>query len=153
MESVDAYLAEILAEIRPLAPRELSLEDADGGVLAEDITARWPLPPFDNSSMDGYAVRAADVAAATADSPVLLPVTGEVTAGDTREHELAPGSCLRITTGAPLPAGADAVVPVELTDGGTARVAISAAVTPGTSIRRAGVLPRSRVASGAWATR
>ncbi len=138
MESVEAYLAEILAEIRPLAPRELSLEDADGGVLAEDITARWPLPPFDNSSMDGYAVRAADVAAATADSPVLLPVTGEVTAGDTREHELAPGSCLRITTGAPLPAGADAVVPVELTDGGTGRVAISAAVTPGTSIRRAG---------------
>jgi len=76
METVDAYLAEILAAIRPLAPRELSLEDADGGVLAEDITAQWPLPPFDNSGMDGYAVRAADTAAATADAPVTLPVAG-----------------------------------------------------------------------------
>jgi molybdopterin molybdotransferase len=138
MESVDAYLAEILAAVRPLAPRELSLEDADGGVLAEDITAQWPLPPFDNSAMDGYAVRAADTAAATADAPVTLPVAGEVAAGDTREHQLAPGSCLRIMTGAPLPAGADAVVPVELTDGGTTQVAISAAVTVGDSIRRAG---------------
>jgi len=138
MESVDAYLAEILAAIRPLAPRELSLEDADGGVLAEDITAQWPLPPFDNSGMDGYAVRAADTAAATADAPVTLPVAGEVAAGDTREHQLAPGSCLRIMTGALLPAGADAVVPVELTDGGTTQVAIGAAVTAGDSVRRAG---------------
>jgi molybdopterin molybdotransferase len=138
MELVDAYLAEILAAIRPLAPRELSLEDADGGVLAEDITAQWPLPPFDNSGMDGYAVRAADTAAATADAPVTLPVAGEVAAGDTREHQLAPGSCLRIMTGAPLPAGADAVVPVELTDGGITQVAIGAAVTAGDSIRRAG---------------
>jgi molybdopterin molybdotransferase len=138
MQSVDAYLAEILAAVRPLAPRELSLEDADGGVLAEDITAQWPLPSFDNSAMDGYAVRAADTAAATADAPVTLPVTGEVAAGDTREHQLAPGSCLRIMTGAPLPAGADAVVPVELTDGGTTQVTISAAVTAGDSIRRAG---------------
>jgi len=138
METVDAYLAEILAAIRPLAPRELSLEDADGGVLAEDITAQWPLPPFDNSGMDGYAVRAADTAAATADAPVTLPVAGEVAAGDTREHRLAPGSCLRIMTGAPLPAGADAVVPVELTNGGTAQVAIREAVTAGDSVRRAG---------------
>jgi molybdopterin molybdotransferase len=138
MQSVDAYLAEILAAVRPLAPRELSLADADGGVLAEDITAQWPLPPFDNSAMDGYAVRAADTAAATADAPVTLPVAGEVAAGDTREHQLAPGSCLRIMTGAPLPAGADAVVPVELTNGGTTQVTISAAVTAGASIRRAG---------------
>jgi molybdopterin molybdotransferase len=138
MESVDAYLAEILAAIRPLAPRELSLEDADGGVLAEDITAQWPLPPFDNSAMDGYAVLAADTAAATAGAPVTLRVAGEVAAGDTREHQLAPGSCLRIMTGAPLPAGADAVVPVELTDGGTTRVAIGQAVTAGDSVRRTG---------------
>jgi molybdopterin molybdotransferase len=138
MDSVDDYLAEILAAIRPLVPRELSLDDADGGVLAEDIAAQWPLPPFDNSAMDGYAVRASDIAAATADAPVTLPVTGEVAAGDTREHQLVPGSCLRIMTGAPLPGGADAVVPVELTDGGTARVAISQAVAAGASIRRAG---------------
>ena len=138
MQSVDDYLAEILAAIRPLTPRELSLEDADGGVLAEDITAQWPLPPFDNSAMDGYAVRAADLAAATAEHPVTLPVTGEVAAGDTREHQVAPGSCLRIMTGAPMPAGADAVVPVELTDGGIAQVAIREAVRPGDSVRRAG---------------
>jgi len=107
-------------------------------VLAEDITAQWPLPPFDNSAMDGYAVLAADTAAATAGAPVTLPVAGEVAAGDTREHQLAPGSCLRIMTGALLPAGADAVVPVELTDGGTTQVAIGAAVTAGDSVRRAG---------------
>jgi molybdopterin molybdotransferase len=138
MQNVDDYLAEILAAIRPLTPRELSLEDADGGVLAEDITAQWPLPPFDNSAMDGYAVRAADLAAATAEHPVTLPVTGEVAAGDTREHQVAPGSCLRIMTGAPMPAGADAVVPVELTDGGIAQVAIRQAARPGDSVRRAG---------------
>ena len=138
MDNVDRYLAEVLAAIRPLAPRELSLEDADGGVLAEDITAQWPLPPFDNSAMDGYAVRAADVAAATTDAPVTLPVTGEIAAGDTRDHKLVPGSCLRIMTGAPMPAGADAVVPVELTDGGTTQVAIGGAVAAGDSVRRAG---------------
>jgi molybdopterin molybdotransferase len=138
METVEGYLAEILAAIRPLAPRRLSLEDADGGVLAEDITAQWPLPPFDNSAMDGYAVRASDTAAATPGAPVTLPVNGEVAAGDTAEHELTPGSCLRIMTGAPLPSGADAVVPVELTDGGTTRVAISQPVAAGDSVRRAG---------------
>jgi molybdopterin molybdotransferase len=138
MDTVDGYLAEILAAIRPLAPRELSLEDADGGVLAEDITAQWPLPSFDNSAMDGYAVRAADIAAATRAAPVTLPVAGEIAAGDTGEHQLAPGSCLRIMTGAPMPAGADAVVPVELTDGGTTQVAIREAVAAGDSVRRAG---------------
>jgi molybdopterin molybdotransferase len=138
MESVDAYLAEILAAIRPLAPRRLSLEDADGAVLAEDITARWPLPPFDNSGMDGYAVRASDTTAATVAAPVTIPVNGEVAAGDTGQHELAPGSCMQIMTGAVMPAGADAVVPVELTDGGTTRVAIRAAVAAGDSVRPAG---------------
>ena len=136
MQNVDDYLAEILAAIRPLTPRELSLEDADGGVLAEDITAQWPRPPFDNSAMDGYAVRAADLAAATAEHPVTLPVTGVVAAGDTREHQVAPGSCLRIMTGAPMPAGADAVVPLEDTDGGIAQVAIREAARPGDSVRR-----------------
>ena len=138
MESIESYLAEILAEIRPLAPRELSLEDAGGGVLAEDVAAASPLPPFDNSAMDGYAVLASDIAAAAPDAPVTLPVAGEVAAGDTREHKLVPGTCLRIMTGAPLPYGADAVVPVELTDGGTRWVAIREPVGTGDSIRRAG---------------
>ena len=138
MESVEAYLAETQAAIRPLPPRELSLADADGAVLASDVTAQWPLPSFDNSAMDGYAVLASDIAAATSRAPVLLPVDGEVAAGDTRQRELAAGRCIRIMTGALLPAGADAVVPVELTDGGSARVAFGRAVSPGDSIRRRG---------------
>ena len=121
MQSVDSYLVEVLAAIRPLPPRELGLDEADGAVLAEDVTAAWPLPPFDNSGMDGYAVLAADVAAATPERPVTLPVRGEVAAGDTGRHEVDPGTCRRIMTGALVPAGADAVVPVEWTDGGTRR--------------------------------
>ena len=138
MQPVPAYLAEVLAAIRPLPPRELGLEEAEGGVLAQNVTAAWPLPSFDNSAMDGYAVHAADTAAATPDQPVTLPVRGEVPAGDTGRHDLAPGTCLRIMTGALLPAGADAVVPVEWTDGGSDQVAIRQAAEPGNAIRRAG---------------
>jgi len=76
LQPVESYLAEIIAAIRPLPPRELGLEAADGAVLAEDVTAAWPLPPFDNSAMDGYAVHAADTAAATPERPVTLPVRG-----------------------------------------------------------------------------
>jgi molybdopterin molybdotransferase len=140
MQSVDAYLSEVLAAIRPVPPRPLGLDEADGAVLTEDVTAAWPLPPFDNSAMDGYAVVAADVAAATAGQPVSLPVRGEVAAGDTGRHELVPGSCFKIMTGALLPPGADAVVPVEWTDDGAAggRVAITCPAEPGHAIRRAG---------------
>ena len=80
--------------------------------------------PFDNSAMDGYAVRAGDLAAATEAAPVTLPVTAEIAAGDTGVLPVAPGTCVRIMTGALLPAGADAVVPVEWTDGGTGQVAV-----------------------------
>jgi molybdopterin molybdotransferase len=138
MQSVDSYLAEVLAAIRPLPPRELGLEEADGAVLSADVTAAWPLPPFDNSAMDGYAVRAADVAAATAECPVTLPVRGEVAAGDTARHDVTPGTCVRIMTGALLPSGADAVVPVEWTDAGAAQVQISQAAEHGNAVRRAG---------------
>ncbi len=138
MESVEAYLADIRAAIRPLLPRELPLAEALGAVLVADVTARWPLPSFNNSAMDGYAVRAADVSAATEDSPVVLAVNGEIAAGDTGKHELVPGMVIRIMTGAPMPGGADAVVPVELTDGGTDRVAIRTAVAAGASVRLMG---------------
>ena len=131
MQPVDEYLAEILAAIVPLPPRELSLADAYGAVLADDVTAQWPLPPFDNSAMDGYAVRAAEVAGA----PLTLPVDGEIAAGDTTGRALAPGTCIRIMTGAPLPAGADAVVQFELTDSGTAQVLIREPVEAGTHVR------------------
>jgi molybdopterin molybdotransferase len=135
---VEAHLADVLAAVRPMIPVQLGLEEAEGGVLTEDAVALCPLPPFDNSAMDGYAVRASDVAAAAAGAPVVLPVTGQIPAGDTRTLTLAPGTCARIMTGALLPAGADAVVPVEWTDGGTERVAISQPAPVGHAIRRRG---------------
>ncbi|HUZ22886.1 MAG TPA: gephyrin-like molybdotransferase Glp [Streptosporangiaceae bacterium] len=138
MDSVDSYLSDILAAIVPLAARELALADAYGAVLDADVTARWPLPAFDNSAMDGYAVLASDVAAASPRAPVTLPVDGEIAAGDTGSRELTPGSCIRIMTGAAMPAVADAVVPVELTDGGTQRVVIRGQVAAGASVRRRG---------------
>jgi len=138
MQSVESYLSDVLAAIRPLPPRELRLDETTGAVLAEDVTAAWALPPFDNSGMDGYAVLAADVAGATPDRPVTLPVRGEIPAGDTRRIDLAQGTCLRIMTGAPVPSGADAVVPVEWTDDGSETVTISKAPEPGNAIRRAG---------------
>ena len=109
-----------------------------GLVLAEDVSTVGPLPSFDNSGMDGYAVRVADVAGATEEHPVTLPVTGEVAAGDTGAYALQPGTAIKIMTGAMLPHGAEAVVPVEWTDGGSARVSIRARAEHGSAIRLAG---------------
>jgi len=138
MDSIETYLADIMAAIRPLPACELALADALGSVLVADVTAQWPLPSFDNSAMDGYAVRAADVAAASEDNPVVLPVHGEIAAGDTGRRDLVSGTVIRIMTGAPLPAGADAVVPVEVTDGGTVQVAIRQPASAGSAVRRKG---------------
>jgi molybdopterin molybdotransferase len=138
MDPVEAHLARVLAAIRPVEPARLGLEAAEGAVLAAGATAATALPSFDNSSMDGYAVHAADIAAATAEAPVTLPVTDQVPAGDTRAMTVAPGTCVRIMTGALMPAGADAVVPVELSDGGTGRARFSQPVAKGFSIRRRG---------------
>ena len=135
---VDEHLADVLGTIRPLRPVTVPLEAAEGGVLAADVTASTPLPSFDNSAMDGYAVRAADVAAATEDDPVRLPVRGEIAAGDTGSYRVEPGSCLRIMTGALMPAGADAVVPVEWTDDGSAVAAFRRAVPVGNALRLRG---------------
>ena len=126
LTSVEDHLAEILGTITPLAPAELGLGDAGGLVLAEDVSAASSLPSFDNSGMDGYAVRVADVAAATEEAPVTLPVTAEVAAGDTGAYTLRPGTAIKIMTGAMLPHDAEAVVPVEWTDGGSTRVRIRA---------------------------
>jgi molybdopterin molybdotransferase len=138
MTSVDAHIADIVAAIRPLPPTEYGITEAEGCVLAENVTAGSALPPFDNSAMDGYAVRSEDVVKASPDTPVVLPVTGEVAAGDTGAYAVAPGTCMRITTGAKLPAEADAVIPVEQTDGGVARVAIRATAEPGSAVRYRG---------------
>jgi molybdopterin molybdotransferase len=138
MVPVDKHVADVAALIRPLEPTELPLAEAEGCVLAADLEAQYPLPSFDNSAMDGYAVRAADVAAASDRAPVTLPVTGEVAAGDTGPYAVVTGQCVRIMTGAKMPAGADAVVPVERTDGGSTKVAIRQAAEAGNAVRRAG---------------
>ncbi|MEU3303333.1 gephyrin-like molybdotransferase Glp [Streptomyces sp. NPDC006678] len=119
MWSVDDHLEDILGAIRPLDPIDLQLPDAQGCVLVEDVTVPVALPPFDNSSMDGYAVRVADVAGASEDYPAVLRVIGDVAAGSGEQRLVGPGEAARIMTGAPLPPGAEAVVPVEWTDGGT----------------------------------
>lgn len=120
--SVDEHLDDILAAVKPLEPIELQLPDAQGCVLVEDVVVEVSLPPFDNSSMDGYAVRISDVEGASEEFPAVLTVIGDVAAGDgglADGRSVGPGEAARIMTGAPLPAGAEAVVPVEWTDGGT----------------------------------
>lgn len=114
--TVDEALARILTDIAPLAADSVPLDDSLGRVLAEDIRSNLNLPPFANSSMDGFAVRADDVRAAGAEAPVTLNVVMDIPAGSTPSGTLQPGEAARIMTGAPLPAGADAVVPVEDTD-------------------------------------
>jgi molybdopterin molybdotransferase len=135
---VEEHLAEILATITPLTPTQLGLGDVHGLVLAEDVSTVSPLPPFDNSGMDGYAVLVEDVADATEENPVTLPVTAEVAAGDTGAYALHPGTAIKIMTGAMLPHGAEAVIPVEWTDGGSARVSIRARAEYGNAVRLAG---------------
>jgi molybdopterin molybdotransferase len=135
---VDSYLADVLTVMRPLPPRYLGVEEAEGAILAEDVAVRWPLPLFDNSAIDGYAVRACDIARTAPSAPVTLPVDGEVGAGDTHPRGLAAGTCVRIRPGALLPAGADAVVRVESASVRAGRVAISEAVRAGASVRRRG---------------
>lgn len=111
------------------------LAECAGLSLAEPITATVALPPFDNSAMDGYAVRSVDIARASAQAPARLPVTEDIPAGRTDSPPLRPGTAHRIMTGAPIPPGADAVVPVELTDGGNDHVMIYAPRAPGESVR------------------
>src|SRR5207249_7382391 len=102
------------------------------------VVATMPLPTIDNSAVDGYAVRLADLEGAAEDSPAELRVVGDIAAGSVFEGILEPGTCARIMTGAMLPHGAEAVVPVEWTDGGTARVSIRAKAEYGLSVRLAG---------------
>ncbi len=118
MITVDDAVARIMAAFSPLQEHQrVPLLEAMGRVLVEDIPADIDIPPFDNSAMDGYAVQAADVATATSERPVSLRVLGEIAAGRVATGALGPGQAYRILTGAPIPVGADAVVPYEDTDG------------------------------------
>ncbi|MBA2490068.1 MAG: molybdopterin molybdenumtransferase MoeA, partial [Chloroflexi bacterium] len=106
----------MLAGVSPLESAWTGLLDAVGAVLAAPVDALVTLPPWDNSAMDGYAVRSADVTDASPSHPVRLPVIGEVAAGHAPSTVVAEGTAVRILTGAIVPTGADAVVPVEETD-------------------------------------
>ncbi|MBP0451421.1 molybdopterin molybdotransferase MoeA [Kitasatospora sp. RG8] len=117
--TVDEHLADVLAAVGPLPAIELQLLEAQGCRLDEDVLADGDLPPFDNSSMDGYALRTADTAGATAEYPSVLAVVGDIAAGAGDLPKVGPGQAARIMTGAPVPPGAQAVAPVEWTDGGT----------------------------------
>ncbi|MDT5013202.1 MAG: molybdopterin molybdotransferase [Mycobacterium sp.] len=138
MRTVDEHVRVVADLIRPRHAEAVALADAAGLVLAVDVVAPLSLPGFDNSAMDGYAVIADDVAAATERNPVVLPVAEDIPAGRTDALTLKAGTAHRIMTGAPMPAGATGVVPVESTDGGTEIVEIRAAAKHGQHIRRAG---------------
>ncbi|ONF62046.1 molybdopterin molybdotransferase MoeA [Amycolatopsis keratiniphila] len=134
MISVDAHRETVTGLLGNAPVIRLPLASAAGLVLAEDVRAGVSLPPFDNSAMDGYAVRAEDVA----EAPVTLPVAEDIPAGRVDSTKLEPGTAHRIMTGAPLPPGADAVVMVEHTDGGVTDVRILRTAVLGAHIRRRG---------------
>jgi molybdopterin molybdotransferase len=136
--SVDDHLARILDTIEPLPDFPQPLMETMGLAAAEDVVSPIALPSFDNSAMDGYAVRAADVATATQDAPVHLPVVGEIGAGQARLLALSPGTAAKIMTGAPIPEGADCVVPFEWTDRGVAQVRITQPAEVGAHVRPTG---------------
>ena len=138
LRRVNEQLDRVLDVLRAPEPLELALLDAQGLLSAEDVHAAAPLPSFDNSSMDGYAVRATDTIGATEIDPVVLPVVGDIPAGMAVPRAVSRGLCMRIMTGAPMPSGADSVVPVEWTDGGVAKVQIRRPGQPGLYVRRVG---------------
>jgi len=134
MRTVEEHALVIAGLLEPTGPESLELADAVGLVLAQDLVAPIDLPPFANSAMDGYAVRAVDVA----ELPVTLPVSQDIPAGRTDTQPLAPGTAARIMTGAPLPPGAEVIVQVERTDGGEFLVRIDSAPQPGVHVRTRG---------------
>jgi molybdenum cofactor synthesis domain-containing protein len=147
---LDEALRRVLDGIQALPPVTVDLADAVGLALAEPVRSALTLPPWPNSAMDGFAVRAVDVAAATAERPVVLRVLGEVPAGRAPDDTVGPGTALRIMTGAMMPAGADTVVPVEDTDAPAGASEVPAAVAVRAPTRSGGNvrLPGSDVAAG-----
>ena len=145
--SVDQARERILSQLHPVTTEKRDLAECASRVLARDIAASTDLPPFDNSSMDGFAVRAVDVANATDASPQRLSVVADIPAGSAPLIFLAPGQAARIMTGAQIPDGADAIVPVEETDfvsrdAGSpppGQVLILKAAKPGANIRTSGM--------------
>ena len=112
MISVEEALNKILSYVKVLEPEYKSILECDGQVLAEDILAGINIPSLDNSAMDGYAVRAEDTQGSSSKSPRILKVIETIIAGAIPKHEVKPGTAARIMTGAPMPKGADSVVPL-----------------------------------------
>ncbi len=138
LTAVDTHLAHILELLPNPEPIELRLADALGLVLAEAETSQVSLPAFPNAAMDGYAIVAEDIAGASVDAPRHIEVVGEVLAGEADLPAVSPGRCVRIMTGAPVPPGADAVVPVETTSGDGSVIGFHRPVEVGQHIRGPG---------------
>ncbi len=134
MLTVEEAQARVLAEVSPLGSEDVALAEAHGRVLREDVRATADVPERDNSAMDGYAVRAEDIA----NAPASLTVIGDLPAGTMPSIALTRGTSIRIMTGALLPEGADTVVHVEITDGGRDVVRIEQSLARGTNVRRRG---------------
>jgi molybdopterin molybdotransferase len=138
MLSVTEARARVLAAVEALETIRLPISEARGAVVAEDLYAPHALPRFDNSAMDGYAVLAGDTTGASEQGPRKLKIVGEVRAGEPGEITVVSGTAARIMTGAPVPEGADAIVPVEATQTDDVHVSVSTAVDPGRHVRPAG---------------
>ena len=138
MRSVAEHLAACLDIAQAAAPLDVVLLDAVGCVLAEDVVAQLDLPAVDMAGLDGYAVAVDDLAGVFPGRPVRLDVVDDVRAGDVRPIHLVRGSAVIIDSGAPMPQGADAVVPWTATDRGTSRVEVRARVESGANVRRRG---------------
>ncbi|PKQ25035.1 MAG: molybdopterin molybdenumtransferase MoeA [Actinobacteria bacterium HGW-Actinobacteria-4] len=136
--SLADHAALVLDGLPHMPVLDVMLSDAAGAMLADDLIADSALPPFDVASTDGYAVRSSDVADATATAPVVLAVTHDVSFDTRGPRRMVPGTAARISSGAPLPTGADAVVPVADTDRGLAKVSLAAAVDAGQWVTPAG---------------
>ena len=136
MRSVADFYQDCIAAVDQQPPLDVQLADAVSCVLAEDVRAPFNLPVADLAACDGYAVRASDCSRAALDAPVTLPVTEEIRAGVVDPAALVPGTAIRIASGAPVPAGADAVVALEFTDHGVAEVGVRSAPAVGENIRR-----------------
>ncbi|MCX4097092.1 gephyrin-like molybdotransferase Glp [Nocardia sp. alder85J] len=146
MRSVEDQQIKVTAAAVAPRPVRVAISEAQGLLCAEDVVTERPLPGFDQAAIDGYAVRSVDVSGAGADAldegvdpvEITLPVVGEVAAGSRQPIRLQPRQTVRVDTGAPLPTLADAVLPLEYTDGGRARIAVYEAVQTGDYVRRAG---------------
>ena len=138
LRSMQAHRQYLLSCVNPLRPFRQHILDAVGLNICEDIVSTIDLPRFDNSAMDGYAVRAQDVAKASQEVSISLPVVGEIAAGKAATHRLSPGTAMKIMTGAPVPLDADTIVPYENTDRGETDVKVFVASPAGQHIRRIG---------------